>query len=424
MCFAVGAQGQIKGLDAWAETWAQATSPKWGGPRVFFPVGPQRPSVQEVTIEARYLPVALHGARTISAERWRTALQGVELMHEALGRLGWPEPAMDGGRGGTPGFDMYWAEGADHAAMIVGEAPALWSYLDTGVSYGLLDVSLPLDQLAACAASAYAEAVLFAVDPAEAPAWRRATAAYLVHQVTGETGCQGTPELFLEKPYQTFVAYDQVEPAVGAMGLRVLQNTQSPQGTDLIRTLWEHATQRTWEGVGVRAAPDLASTINFWFERHGVSTREWVMNFALERFRLSTLKASDAHAAVLPLSRHVNVNKLPFHAASDQPLMPLGSAYYRVDVDKENRRGHLRVWLRGEYGVDWGIEVVRLGERDTIQSRVSAPAQKSHRLYFDAEILKDTAAVLFVVTNLGERGFDADLPAQRERAFKLIVDKK
>ena len=57
-------------------------------------------------------------------------------------------------------------------------------------------------------------------------------------------------------------------------------------------------------------------------------------------------------------------------------------------------------------------------------SRTRAPARDEPRSYLSIELLRGTADVVLVVTNLSGRGLDADEPDDHVRAFRLTVDRE
>jgi hypothetical protein len=131
-------------------------------------------------------------------------------------------------------------------------------------------------------------------------------------------------------------------------------------------------------------------------------------------------------AAAVPLSGRAAWADLPRRfEPHGLELEPYGSAYVIVDTAGAPPGSVLRVWLRGEYGVGWGLAAVRLAQDGRERGRVRAPVRpRTPRSYIPLELTGgDTARVLLVVTNLGARLVDADTPDDQVRSFQLILDK-
>ena len=92
--------------------------------------------------------------------------------------------------------------------------------------------------------------------------------------------------------------------------------------------------------------------------------------------------------------------------------------------DAEAIHALLREVCEGEYGVEWSLVGMRVGEGDREISRTRAPARdRDPHSYLSIELLEDTREVVLAVTNLSGRGPDADEPDDHARSFRLTVDR-
>lgn len=115
---------------------------------------------------------------------------------------------------------------------------------------------------------------------------------------------------------------------------------------------------------------------------------------------------------------------MPAHTPAGVPLEVFGSAYAWVDVRGAPPGSRLRVWLRGEYGVEWALTGSRIAEDGReLQGHVSAPPRRGdRRSYLPVELTPETTHVMVSVTNLSHRLPDADDPDPNARAYRLIFD--
>jgi hypothetical protein len=197
-----------------------------------------------------------------------------------FGDLGWPEVLTDGGRGGTEGFDLYLVRG-DHDHDARSDGPREVGPLDGVSVFATLDPTVPDAWLEACVAAAYGEALALFLDPAESPAWRRATAAYLAYVHTGRFGCDdGDVSLQQREPWRGWVEGAAGDGAGGAILLAALSERH---GTRFVRDVWDLARQSTWEGEGLRGAPDLWMALDVALELSGEPLDDWLSELAIAR---------------------------------------------------------------------------------------------------------------------------------------------
>jgi len=414
------AQAQLRGIERWAEQIIAAQQPRWVGPRVPYPPVSRRPSGTTVVARSFLAPLAVHASPDVDPERADAALLALEDAYRWLHDRGWPEPWPDGGAGGTIETDLYLVgpPDVDHAAGARVDAPVTWSYFDAATSFAVVDASVPDRAVAPCVASAYAQAALLGQDPAEAPAWRRATGAYVASLVTGAE-CTNAIEQQRDEPWRSWIDDAAGDGEGGALLLSMVGEREDRAGEpgSFARDVWQVARQRTWDGEGLRASPDVWMALAGMLEARGRKVKDLVEDIAVERW----IDAPDA-APLVGVARQA---RLPARlAVSDPPIEPYGSGYALVDVSDPRARSSLRVWLRGEYGVEWSLVVVRLDASGRDKGRTSAPSrERDPRSYLPIDLDPGVARVLLVATNLSSRLPDADVSDENVRAFRFIVDR-
>ena len=127
--------------------------------------------------------------------------------------------------------------------------------------------------------------------------------------------------------------------------------------------------------------------------------------------------------ATVPVFEAVARADLPHYSKTGPEVEVFGSQYALVDVRGAPAESRLRVWLRGEYGVEWALTGSRLDASGRELGRLSAPPRRDDgRSYLPVELTPDTTHVLVSVTNLSHRLPDADDDDPNARAFRLIFD--
>jgi hypothetical protein len=420
------AQGDLLGADEMAEAIVSMTSPVWTGPRTSAPEPTPRPGRAQLVSRSPYALVAVHADPVVSDDTTRRALQALEYARGRLDALGWTTPISDGGLGGGPELDLYLTSALPSGAYSDGLVP--WTYLDRASVFAVLGPAVPDAILDACVVEAYADAMLLSMDPAEAAAWRRATAAWLTWELTGRFGCDDAVHEQQREPFRSWIAGASGAGAGGAMLLAYLSARHDGNGGQFVRDIWALATQRTWEGVGLRADPDLWSATDAAVERSGDRLLDNIEEIAVLRWFVGrnerddwTLAAIDGDARV-PVER--TMTRTPSKVSARTPLQAFGSAYVVIEAPAWAGAKALRAWLRGEYGVRWSLVAAQLDARGQEVRRISAPATSvTPRAYLPIDLGETTAEVVFVVTNLSSRLPDADEPDGGERAFELVVDR-
>lgn len=432
-CHSARAQSSFPGADEWAEAIVEQSTPKWKGPVVPAPAPRERPAAATMA-RSTFHPLAVHAEAGVGPRRIHNALAALERAQATLDAAGWPAPYPDGGRGATSGFDLYLVRRGAPAATAFRDAPIPWLALDAASTFAVMDPQVPDDTLAACVTAAYAEAVLLGQDPAEARAWRRATGAWLAYLVTGQFGCDDAVTIQQREPWRSWIAGGARHGAGGGLLLALLSEIHDGGSGTFIREVWQLTRQLSGlDAHTYRGSPDLWMALERAVSRSEDDLRAELANLGVARFfagvperetaaSYDVLRALGPRAAP-PVSDTVAWGQLPEHfPPADPPLEPFGSRYYMVDVSDAPPSSQLRVWLRGEYGVEWSLVAVRLDDEGKELRRLLAPGRREPRSYLPVELFSDTDRVLLVVTNLSSRLPDADIPDENVRSFRLIVD--
>ncbi len=440
---AAHAQSTMPGVDEFASALVQLTTRVWKGQRVSWPDAAERPSAAMVR-RSLWRPLAVHVVPSLE-EREKcdsvAALHALETAYDLLTKEGWSAPVWDT-LGGAADFDLYLSAAASEDVAVFADRAAHYSFLDETSAFAVIRADLDPERLLPCVVDAYAQAMLLGQDPAEAVSWRRATAAWLAWRITGQFGCTSDVAVQQQQPWRAWTSHQGYSGNEGHGGGALMLALASSQYRDehgiFFRELWQLARQRTWEGSGLRGAPDLWMALHRVLEWSEQRLTDVVADFAVDRFflgshgfplrRASLLAGKEsAHVPFVTVAR----SALPVHLPPvDPPLEPYGSSYVVVDLrknvdepDPTAKERRLRIWLRGEYGVEWGLSAVRLDSDGRELGRLDAPPRKGvPRSFLPVELSEPTSFVLVVATNLSSRIPDADEIDENVRAARLIVD--
>ena len=443
----------IEGIDEWSD----AVQGELVWPRVPFPTPRARPSDQGLVLRSATMPVAVHAESGVTDERAHAALTALEDAAIALDRLGWPHPPFDGGRGGGQELDLYL-----RAATYVSEPAALdaaplerrptaryeLAGLDVPTSATDIDGAITFAEMSdgvdpalvpACALTAYADALLLALDPAESPQWRRATAVYLAYLVTGRFGCDESLVYRQQtESWRGFVSHDPDTGEGGALLVAAISARHDRETGTFIRDLWDATRQYTPDAYRSATSELHALPDYYYVIAHGVAVvrdplTRIVEDFAASRWLAGARRPPHALAypvlAAMPPSASVAAyanatwSELPRSFRYEGALEPYGSAYLVCDVRSAPAGSALRVWLRGVFGVEWSMVAIRRDARGEEIARVRAPPRPTPESYLPVELLAGTAEVVIAITNLDARGLDADQPDDFVRSFRVAMDR-
>lgn len=421
------AEGDPLGVDDMAEAIVEMTTPVWTGPRTPAPTDTPRPTDVSTTIRSDAELVAVHAPSDMDWNSVTTALRALEFARGTIASMGWPDPLPDGALGGGPAFDLYFAPSDRPTAAYTDDLPS-WTFLDRATAFAVVNAETPSRAIEACVTAAYAEALLLSMDPAEARSWRRATAAWITWNLTGSFGCEDAVYEQQAEPWRSWINGGAEAGAGGALLLAYLSARHDRGQPEFVRDAWLLSSQRTWEGVGLRAEPDLWSAIDTAVSLSGDRLIDNVQDLAAQRWFVgrgappTPLIASIDGDAQVPIMR--TLRRLPTKAVARTPLEPYGSAYVVLDGSAWASETRLRVWLKGEYGVRWSLTVIQLDAQARELRRINAPSTDGEpTAYVPVELDQNADALLLVVTNLSSRLPDADHPDPNQRAFELIIDR-
>ncbi len=420
------AQGDLMDADGIAEAIVSMTSRVWTGPRRPAPVPAARPGTASQSMGSPYALLSVHADSGVSPASMRIVLNALEEARSRLDAMGWPWPISDGDLGGGPDLDLYLSSALPPDTY--SDGMAIWSYFDRASTFAVVHPATPDGKLEACATAAYVEALLMSIDPAEARTWRRATAAWMTWELTGRFGCDDALPRQQAEPHRSWVGGAAGDGAGGALLLSFLSARHDAVPGQFVRDLWGLASQRTWEGVDLRADPDLWSAIAAAIDRSGDRLVDNIEELAVLRWFVGRGARADAVLAFLdsdamvPISRAMK--RLPTRVVVSQPLSTFGSAYLTMDASTWGDERRLRAWLRGEYGVHWSFVALQLDGSGHEIRRIAAPhSDTTPRAYLPIELDDAAKTLLFVVTNLANGLPDADEADVHERAFALIIDR-
>ena len=419
-------------FDAWAQ-WVTSRQGKWKGQLVPYPDQVPRPEPQPLVLDSWLLPVSVHAPARISMAEAERVLSHLERAYELLLETGWPIPLPDGGAGGTAGFDLYYLPSSSAPAEVYLDSPVTWSLLDDATAYAVVDSRVDKELLQACIVSALAQAALLGQDPAEAPAWRQATGAFVAWLATGYFGCDDAVVRQQQEPWRGWITDAPESGAGGALFLAMLSEVQDGGTGSFIRELWQFARQSTEPGDQLRGSPDLYEAMARALKNAGQSLDEIAVDLAVARYfagpderrRAAPYKALRwlPLEAAVPVVQAGGLGDLPRHLPeADPPIETFGSSYAMVDTLGAVLPGQLKIWLRGEHGALWSLVAVRLATDGQEIGRVAAPSKPDPNSYLSVELTADTAKVLIVVTNLIDGTPDADCDTRNSRSFRLILD--
>jgi hypothetical protein len=420
------AQGDPLGADEIAEAIVSMTSRVWTGPRTLAPKRVRRPREASLTLRSPHALLTVHADPGVSQPTLRRAMAALEQARARLDAMGWPAPISDGDLGGGPEVDLYLTVTLPPDVYSDGLVP--WTYLDRTSTFAVLSPATPTASLDVCVTAAYAEALLMSMDPAEARTWRRATAAWLTWELTGQFGCDESVAHQQAEPFRSWVGGAADDGAGGALWLAYLSARHDTVPGHFVRDVWGLASQRTWEGTGLRADPDLWSAIETAVEQSGDHLLDNIEELAVLRWFVGRGGPSNGVMAALdddarvPIARQMK--RLPTRVIARRPLQSFGSAYVVMDAAVWGDSAQLRAWLQGEYGVRWSFVAVQLDAHGNEVRRIAAPhTGPTPGAYLPIEIDDRTQRLLFVVTNLSDALPDADEADVNERAFELIIDR-
>ncbi|MEM6957020.1 MAG: hypothetical protein AAF411_11480 [Myxococcota bacterium] len=414
------AQGTFPGAVAMGEALAVASVRRWEGTRAPRREAHERPPTAQRTCAG---DVCIHGPAALRDQTRPLAEAGAAFIR-FLDRASFRSAPADGGRGGDDRLDIYLSPATNGVAAFMDAENAV-RYHDSALTFGVADPRTCGAGLERCVLQAVAQARLLAMLPDEGDGWHEALSAWLLWRYTGRFGAHDE-----DMQAQFAPRFAPVERARSHSGSLLLAYVDARMGGDgrFIREVCELARQRTWDDADYRGSPDLWQALAVALDRGGERLHSILEDAAADRARMMLGSPSAVLPGVAPGAGPLAIvdgAELPAHTPPGPELGPFASSFALVDLGESAREGRrLRVWLRGEYGVEWSLTAIRLGADGEDLGRLSAPPRRGDgRSYLPVEIGPETARVLVAVTNLSHRLPDADEPFDPNgRAFRMIYD--
>jgi hypothetical protein len=434
------------GLEEWSASVVDVDG-RWRGPRVPFPASVDRPSTAVASYASLTLPISVHADPGVSTARALAVLEGAEAALLAIGSEGWPLPNPDGGREATAGLDLYlradstfteapsWVPSEhlpiERLVRVAVDGPLPLADTDAASTFGELASDIADDRLFACGFQAVAEAALLGSDVAEAPSVRRGVAVWLTERFTGVFGCDEQRVIDQQlAPERGFFTHEPDSGEGGAIFLGALSDRHDREAGTFLSALWNGTRQWTRDGGDPYGLPDFWWVVGMALTRAEDDLLRFVRELGVARYFAGTRSGSRfpwldrlPAEATVPLFVESRWERLPRALVSDAEVEPYGSAYARIDVRGAPEGSYLRVWLEGEFGVQWSLGATRVDATGRDVSHSFVPSRNEPRAYQPIELLPGTAEVVLVVTNLGARALDADEPEDHMRSFRLVVDR-
>ena len=125
------------------------------------------------------------------------------------------------------------------------------------------------------------------------------------------------------EPFRSWVGGAADDGAGGALWLAYLSARHDAVPGRFMRDVWGLASQRTWEGTGLRADPDLWSAIESAVEQSGDHLLDNVEELAVLRWFVGRADPADTVAAALDSDAKVPISRQMKRKSSEAPHMSL-----------------------------------------------------------------------------------------------------
>lgn len=398
------AQSLIPGVDAFASAIAQGSVRRWAGQAVPWPEPAVWPSTPAAIASVRY-PLVVH-TRPESAALVLHVMSAWQEAYQSLLQDGWGAPPSDGGRGDSVGEDLYLQVGPRQCAAVAGPSVP-WALVDSVTTY--LSVSLPGDSTGAdverCVFEAHARAVLLSLDPAEDEAWHSALADWLVREHFGDVYDDDLPGRgWLEHG----------KPDVRDANLLRLLDAHFGASDSFVRDVVHFARQSSRREPQLRASPDIWEAFARVLDLSHLRFFDAMEYVSVER----AFEARERDAGACVSIDGVAQKSKSIRLGGSEGLPALGAAC--VVLEGASLPASLNVWLRGEFGVDWSLVLVRLDAQGREQGRFRVQSTRDGHAFQPIVDLSGTVTLVAVVTNMSSRMPDADVYDENARSVELV----
>lgn len=350
----------------------------WIGKRTPFPKIELPPSSSSWTMSS--WPVQVHGP--LPSDAFLNAMEQALIVLQASG---WP-------------IEELWlnAEGHLQVEIRADASPSTFVYDRTPMRYhdsAVAALVLPPQPSEQQMMSGLLKTLLITLDPAESRLWRNMVADYAA----------GILSATLAPPRSSahFVRGDW------------LRNFASPENPTMIaQDIWQLARQRTWDGDGLRDSPTFWEAFIAIMKRGGYEHNNvWVDLIQ--------------HEAIKDLPRSAETwSELPHHFQASEEIDGRSFVTQRIDVSGAKEGDELRVWLKGEYGVGWAMQLIRLDAKGNARGALSEPSKFFNpNSFLSLHLESDTDSVLIVGVNMAEHKGRLSDPSAFRRAVRFTADR-
>ena len=390
------------------------------------PLDGVRPVSVGVLRSAR-VPVSVHVTSAGDAGLAREVLAVAERTLDALEfSHGFDPPLPDGNRGGDGTLDLYLvADGAPVETVVDRLESDPW---DRASAFVRLRTDGGRAGLPRRVAEGVARAVVLGAKADHPPAFVRAAGASLARMVTGEGADPDAVRAFQRDPARALWGTWRGEDAARGTGLflDLITARWDDDRHKLVRSLIMAPAVRTplgWQRLWDE--PDVFDVARRMFRDEPGKLEGALAELSVARAVLGTradddrLAGGDAVGYALAPMRVVRRGDFPAWVSAAEALEPTGCAVVELDLDDAPLQGTTAVWFHGSPWQRWMVRAVRVGGdgkavRD-LGSDVIADGEWSVQL----DLLDGYTRVLFVVTNLGDLGYDPDVPQSGNGFFAM-----
>lgn len=376
-------------------------------------------------------PVSVHVGVAVDAALGQEALAFAEQALDALEFAnGFAQPLPDGDRGGGPDLDVY-LENSGPAFDTVVDALDNTSLWDRASAFVRVRATPDRAALRRSVAEGIARAMVLAAKADHPPAFVAAAAASMARMVTREPPDLAALRAFQEHPDRAiFGGWEHSEQARrgASMFVDYVQARWDDDTHKLLRAMIEAPVGRTppgWERLWDK--PDLFVAARRVFRDEPDQLEGALIDFSVARALAGTVAdpydvagALDASLAIAPIAT-VRYGQIPRWVTPSVMLQPTGCASVEIDLGDAPLHTTMALWFHGSPWQRWMTRVVRMARdgravRD-LGSQVIANGEWSLQL----DVLDGYSRVIVVVVNLGDLGYEPDVPQNANGFFALNV---
>lgn len=395
--------------------------------------------------------VPVDGVRpaTVGALRSRRALVSVHLgagvdvglAREVLGwseealdalefRHGFPAPLPDGHHGGDPTLDVYLTADGAPAETVVDALDATWIW-DRASAFVRVRASLDRGAMKRALVEALARAIVLGVKADHPPAYVAAMGAAMGRMVTREAPDLAALRAFQAQPERAFFGgeHGDLEGRGASLFFDLLAARWDDENHKLVKgLLWAPVRRTPVGGVRLWDEPDVFDVARRMFRDEPEGIEGALMEFASARAVLGTAAdvydlagVRDAGLAVRPV-RVVRYGEIPKWVTPTEMLEPTGCATVVIDLDDAPLQASMALWFHGSPWQRWMVRAMRIGRDGLAARELASPViAPSGEWSLQMDVLDGYTRVLVVVLNLGDLGYEPDVPQSANGFFALNI---